>query len=226
MLRIGVFSKAGSSLLLMNKLYPEIASYLNTLQQTAPLPARRQGVLRELADYISRKHRMDEVAEVIFICTHNSRRSHLAQIWASIAAHYHNVDDFIAFSGGTESTAFHPNAIDALERAGRKIEKPGGKNPVYLVKFSEAHKGVQAFSKKYNDKYNPNRNFCAVLTCDEADAACPLVMGMDQRIALTYEDPKVADGLAGESLIYDERCAQIAIEMFFMMGQVNAYNLR
>jgi len=210
----------------MNKLYPELETFLNTLQRSAPLPAMRQGILRGIADYISRKHRMDEVAELVFICTHNSRRSHMAQIWASVAAHYHGIDDMLAFSGGTEATAFHPNAIDALERAGCQIDRTGGKNPVYLVRFSDSHRGIQAFSKKYNDKYNPNRGFCAVMTCADADEACPLVMGMDQRISITYEDPKESDGTSKEQDVYDARCRQIALEMFYMMGQVNAYNLR
>jgi len=210
----------------MNKLYPELETYLNTLQRNTPLPAMRQGILHEVADYISRKHRMDEVAELVFICTHNSRRSHMAQIWASVAAHYHGIDDVLAFSGGTEATAFHPNAIATLERAGCQIDKTGGKNPVYLVKFSDLHHGIQAFSKKYNDRYNPNRGFCAVMTCADADEACPVVLGMDQRISVIYEDPKVADGSPHEQETYDARCRQIALEMFYMMGQVNAYNLR
>ena len=210
----------------MNKLYPEIESYLNTLQRNTPLPAMRQGILRGIADYISRKHRMDEVAELVFICTHNSRRSHLAQIWAAVAAHYQGIENILTFSGGTEATAFHPNSIGALERAGLQVDKPGGKNPVYLVKFSETHQGVQAFSKKYNDKYNPAKSFCAVMTCAEADAACPLVMGMDQRISITYEDPGESDGKPDEEAVYDAGSRQIAIEMFYLMGQANACNLR
>ena len=106
----------------MNKLYPEIESYLNTLQRNAPLPEMRQKILRGIAEYISHKHEKSEVAELVFICTHNSRRSHFAQIWAAVAAHYQGIQNILTFSGGTEVTAFHPNAIAALERAGLQID--------------------------------------------------------------------------------------------------------
>jgi arsenate reductase len=49
---------------------------------------------------------------------------------------------------------------------------------------------------------------------------------MDQRISITYDDPKESDGKPDEEAVYDARSRQIAMEMFYMMGQVNAYNLR
>jgi arsenate reductase len=210
----------------MKPLFPDIETYIKQLPKTHPVPARRQLILKEISDFIYKKHQKDEVAELVFICTHNSRRSHLAQVWASVALHYHGIENTLSFSGGTEATAFHPNAIEALERAGCMIDKTGGKNPVYLVKFAKAHKGLQAFSKKYNDKYNPNKGFCAIMTCSEADDACPVVLGMEKRIALTYEDPKIADGQVNEGQVYDDRCAQIAMEMFYMAAQVSAKNFR
>ena len=210
----------------MNKLFPQVETYIKNLPGNTPLTASRQEILREVVSYIHKKHQEDKVAELVFICSHNSRRSHLTQIWATIASHYHGLDNLLTFSGGTEATAFNGNAIAALERAGCVVEKPGGKNPVFLVKFSETHKGIQAFSKKYGDKYNPQKGFCAVMTCSEADDACPVVFGMDGRVSLKYVDPKSGDGLPNEAEVYDQRCAQIAIEMFYMIGQVNALKLR
>lgn len=204
----------------MKKLYPEIESHLNTLRQNVSLPARRQEILQEIADYISCKHLMNETAALIFICTQNSRRSHLTQIWASAAAHYYGIDNVLTFSGGVETTTFHPNTIEALERAGCHIDKVGEKNPICLVRFSDSHRGIQAFSKKYNDKTNPNQRFCAVMTCADADEACPVVLGMDQRISLTYKDPKFADGTSSEKATYDAICRQIVLEMFYTMDQV------
>lgn len=209
----------------MNKLFPDIENYIKALPRETSLTAQRQGILRQISAYIHKKHMEDKVAELVFICTHNSRRSHLTQIWAAIAAHYHGLENMLTFSGGTEATAFNMSAIEALERAGCEVDKPGGKNPVYLVRFSDNHKGLQAFSKKYDDKYNPQRGFCAVMTCSEADEACPVVLGMDKRVSLTYVDPKEADGQPNESKVYDERCAQIAMEMFWMIGQVNALRI-
>lgn len=199
--------------------------YIKGLPKETPLTAQRQGILRQISEYIHKKHNQDKVAELVFICTHNSRRSHLAQIWCTIASHYHGLDNLLSFSGGTEATAFNPNAIAALERAGCVVEKTGGQNPVYLVKFSESHKGIQAFSKKYNNKYNPDKGFCAVMTCSEADDACPVIFGMDGRVVLMYDDPKEADGRPDQDDVYDARCAQIAMEMFWMIGHVNALEI-
>jgi len=210
----------------MNSLYPELEKYIKSLHQKARVPYRRQKILRQVADFIYEKLERDEVAELVFICTHNSRRSHMAQIWTALAAYYHNIPNILTFSGGTEATAFHPNAVATMERAGFRIDKPGGKNPVYLVKFAPEHRGLQSFSKVYADKYNPKSGFCAVMTCAEADEACPVVLGMEKRVSLPYEDPKVADGQHNEQMVYDQRCQQIALEMLFMMGQVYAKKLR
>ncbi len=206
----------------MNKLYPEIEAFIKTLPGTTPLTARRQKMLQEVSAFIYKKQQADDVAELVFICTHNSRRSHFAQLWAAIAAHYHGIENVLTFSGGTEATAFHPNAVAAMERAGCKIQKGVGNNPVYLVKFSDSHPGCQAFSKKYGDKYNPKNKFCAVMTCTDADEACPVVLGMEKRVSLTYDDPKISDGTKLEAQRYDERCRQIAMEMFYMISHVGA----
>lgn len=89
-----------------------------------------------------------EKAELIFICTHNSRRSHIAQVWAQTAATYYNVPNVVAYSGGTEATAFNPRAVKAMEEAGFKITKTTeGTNPVYEVRFSDDATFIKAFSK-------------------------------------------------------------------------------
>jgi arsenate reductase (thioredoxin) len=210
----------------MKRLYPELETYIKQMPKLVSVSAKRQKLLRDLAAFISDKLDKDEIAELVFICTHNSRRSILAQVWAAAAAHYHGLENVITYSGGTEVTAFHPNAMAALERAGFRIDKLGGKNPVQLVRFAEDHKGVQCFSKKYSDKYNPNSGFCAIMTCSDADEACPVVFGMKKRVSLTYEDPKAADGSPKEQAIYDERTRQIGMEMFFLMGNVSTKKLR
>ena len=66
-----------------------ITSYLDSLlllgENIAP---DRKLRLQQLADYISQKLESKEEIGLIFICTHNSRRSHMGQIWAQVAAHY------------------------------------------------------------------------------------------------------------------------------------------
>ena len=124
------------------------------------------------------------------------------------------------FSGGTEATAFNPNAVAALERAGFKIRNDGEENPRYMVAFDDDASPLTAFSKKYEDPPNPTSGFAAIMTCSEADSECPIVFGADKRIKLFYVDPKVADGTPQEAATYDERCRQIATEMYYVFYKI------
>ncbi len=186
------------------------------------IPTQRKALLHTLAGYIRAQQEAGEPAELIFICTHNSRRSHFGQIWAQCLAAHFGYTHVKSFSGGTEATAFHPNSIRALREAGLEIEtKATSPNPVYRVTFgSEPTHHTYAWSKAYTDPTNPQTDFCAIMTCTEADEACPLVAGAKIRIPITYEDPKVGDGTPQEAAGYRERCRQIAAELAYMYMQV------
>ena len=162
-------------------------------------------------------------ADLVFICTHNSRRSHFGQIWAQAAAVWFGRSNVRTYSGGTEATAFEPRAIAALQRAGMQVERSeDGANPRYLVRLgstADAWSRIECFSKHYESPPNPRADFIAVMTCAQADAGCPLVLGATARIALPYEDPKAFDGSARETAAYDACCAQIAREMLFCFEQ-------
>ena len=145
----------------------------------------------------------------------------MSQLWASAAAAHYGVEKGInTYSGGTEVTAFNPRAVAAMERAGFIFEKGGGENPHYLAKFAENGPEFTCWSKKYDDQANPQTNFAAILTCSEADKNCPYIPGATLRSPIKYEDPKEFDGTADEQKAYDERCRQIATEMFFLMSEV------
>ncbi|HRD39757.1 MAG TPA: protein-tyrosine-phosphatase, partial [Bacteroidia bacterium] len=97
---------------------------------------------------------------LIYVCTHNSRRSHFGQVWAQVAADYYQIENVSTFSGGTEATAFNPNAINALKRVGFKIESSDlSVNPLYQVFYSESTKPCLCFSKVYNHPDNPQAHF-------------------------------------------------------------------
>lgn len=145
----------------------------------------------------------------------------MAQLWAGLAAHYYGLNMIETFSGGTEATAFNPNAVDAMIRAGFKVVNPGGNNPKYEVHYSENESPFICYSKTFDDSVNPDADFVAVMTCSDADENCPFVPGTDFRISVTYRDPKESDGTDMESQTYDERCKQIATEMFYMMSLVS-----
>jgi protein-tyrosine-phosphatase len=196
--------------------------YLDTVSQNfASISPERKQTLEALARFVQEKVAAGEEAQLIFICTHNSRRSHLGQLWAQAAAHYYGVPRVRTYSGGTEATAFHPNAVAALKRAGFVIETINvGDNPRYRVAYGEEVIASEVFSKKYDDVTNPQQDFAAVMTCTQADADCPLVPGASRRITLPYDDPKEADGTPEEASRYDERCRQIATEMMYCFSRI------
>lgn len=203
-------------------LNPELQAYVTNVAKEGfdAIPAERKARLRRLAEFVSDQRATGEPADLTYICTHNSRRSHMSQLWAATAAAWYGVDGVNTYSGGTEATAFNPRAVAALERAGFDIENPGGENPRYRVKYSPSAPAMECFSKKYDDAFNPADGFAAVMTCSAADKSCPVVMGAKVRVGIPYEDPKVADGTPEEAQRYDERCRQIASEMLYLFSQV------
>ena len=202
-------------------MHAELKQYLGrALRGVDGISEERRRALDDLAVFVSSKRRSGETAELTFICTHNSRRSHMGQLWAATAAAHFGIDEVRTYSGGTEATAFNLRALAAMERAGFVIEKPRGDNPRYRVTFDESGPVIECFSKTYDDPLNPAEGFAAVMTCSEADAACPVVLGAALRVPIRYKDPKVADGTPQEAAVYDERCLQIATEMLYLFSRV------
>ncbi|WP_338767174.1 protein-tyrosine-phosphatase [Bernardetia sp. ABR2-2B] len=210
-----------------NKLYPKLQNYSKNLASNfETIDEERKIKLKKIGDYIINKKMDKKQIDMTIICTHNSRRSHFGQAWLQIAAYYYNIEGITTFSGGTESTAFNPRAVAALQRTGIKLEKVGsvdkeGKNPIYLMSVGEKfEKELFMFSKKYSHKQNPQKDFAAIMVCSDADKNCPLVMGADARFAIPFKDPKISDGTDKEAQTYDERCKQIGTEFFFIMDYV------
>jgi arsenate reductase (thioredoxin) len=187
------------------------------------IPTERKALLQQLVQFVESKVKAGQPVYLNFICTHNSRRSHLSQIWAQAAAHYYNVPNVFCYSGGTEATAFNPRAVKAMQEAGFSIiVTKEGENPMYDVRFAEGVEHLIAFSKKYDDPFNHNKDFAAIMTCSHADENCPLVLGASGRVALTYNDPKDFDGTSQEAAKYAERVHEIGREILFAFSQVNA----
>jgi arsenate reductase (thioredoxin) len=203
--------------------FPALLQYLRNAQsQFDAIPNDRRGDLAKVSDYVRERLSKSEPAKLTFICTHNSRRSHLSQIWAQVAAEHYGLVGVETFSGGTEATAFNPRAVAAMQRCGLRIvaDDAAATNPRYSVYTSDTAASQICFSKAYGDPPNPSKGYCAVMTCSQADDACPLVMGCDLRMPIRYEDPKVADDTEFEAQRYDERSAQICREMLYMMSRV------
>ena len=181
----------------------------------------RKNILQPLIDYIQGKVNSKKPVNLNFICTHNSRRSHLSQVWAQTSASFYNIDNVHCYSGGTQETALFPKVAETLENQGLQILKIADSiNPIYAIKFDENCLPIIGFSKKYNDAFNPISNFAAILTCSQADEGCPFISGAEKRIPITYEDPKVSDGTAEQTEVYKQRSFQIATEMMYIFSQI------
>ncbi len=203
-------------------MYKDLLSYIESaVADMDSIPRERKKELKTVADYVKTKKETGEKANLTFICTHNSRRSHLSQIWAATAAAYYGLEENVnTYSGGTEATAFYPSAVAAIERAGFLVDNPGGDNPHYKVNHTGNGKTLECFSKKYDDPFNAQERFAAIMTCSHADEACPYIPGADLRVPVRYVDPKESDGTERETAAYDARCKQIATEMLYLMSQV------
>lgn len=200
---------------------PKISALFNSFS-TQSLSKERKELLDVLINHISEKQSKKEEIKLNFICTHNSRRSQFAQVWATVAAHFHRVD-VSCYSGGTEATAFNERAISSLKRSGFRVSKEGSENPIYQIYFTEGDENIRAFSKIYNANENPLSEFAAIMTCSDANTNCPIIPGAEKRIPLLYNDPKEFDNTPFEPEKYDERSLQIASEMFYIFSKIKLH---
>ena len=204
-----------------NAFYPPLHRYLMArMSESSQIPADRRKALERISAFIAERVTSGATSRLTFICTQNSRRSQMAQIWAQATARFLGVPGVSAFSGGTEATAFDPRAVSAMIRAGFRIERHAkDDNPVYLVHAGDDLPPVRAFSKAYLDPSNPTEGFCAVMTCSRADRECPVITSADERVLIPYEDPKTFDGTEQESVRYDTTCREICREMGWLFAR-------
>ena len=205
-----------------NILFPEIEQIVRTFNLES-ISAERKITLQPLIDFIQAKASNQQEIRLNLICTHNSRRSHLSQVWAQTAAAYYDIKNVFCYSGGTEATALFPMVAQTLVKSGFKIKTISeGKNPVYSIKYAANEHPVIGFSKTYDDDFNPQSAFAAIMTCSQADGGCPFIPGAEKRIPITFEDPKAFDNTPQQAEKYEERSVQIATEMFYVFSQIKS----
>ncbi|MBL86372.1 MAG: protein-tyrosine-phosphatase [Winogradskyella sp.] len=201
-------------------LFSKLSEKIDSLD-TSIISEERKAVLQPLIDFIQSKVDTKQMINLNFICTHNSRRSHLSQAWAQATASYFGIENLFCYSAGTEATALFPVAAETLSNSGFKVDKLSkGNNPVYSLKYAENAHPIIGFSKTINSEFNPQNGFAAIMTCSSADQGCPFIAGAEKRIPITYEDPKIADGTPQQAEKYLERSTQIATEMKFVFSQI------
>ncbi|MEL1242394.1 arsenate-mycothiol transferase ArsC [Flavobacterium flavipallidum] len=202
------------------ELFDRIETKIQSLDTTF-LTQERKNTLQPLIDFIQNKQSNQQEIRLNFICTHNSRRSHLSQVWAQTMAAYFDIKNVFCYSGGTEATALFPVAAQTLANTGFEIKTIAeGKNPIYSIKHGANSHPVVGFSKTYDDAFNPQAAFAAILTCSSADQGCPFIAGAEKRIPITFEDPKAFDNTPQQAEKYEERSTQIASELFYVFSKI------
>lgn len=155
-------------------LNPELRASLERWSASPPTETARLEPLRAAL----KQHRA-----AIFVCTHNARRSQLAQCIAWAAARWHGLAQHHFFSAGTEPGQVDPRSFAALGRAGFGVRNNE-------VRLSASEAPVVLSSKQLGDASLPSR-FVATMVCSAADSSCPIVDGAAARVSLPHEDPSV-----------------------------------
>lgn len=193
----------------------------NFEEQALSITEERKNSLDALAQTISEELTSNEHLDIVIICTHNSRRSQVGELWIRTLANYFSIENVHSFSGGTEATALHPNMAQAIITTGWKMlhENNQSSNPTYHISIS-GEESQKMFSKKYDDAFNPEKDYLAILVCDEAAEACPIVIGAKHRFPLPYSDPKAFDGTERQNEKYLECVSLIGTEFFYCFSKV------
>ncbi len=197
-------------------LFPEIQAYLTELMiSLEQIPAAHAAERDRLAKWIAEHYQAGTELPLIVVCTGNSRRSVLLSMLLNLSGAYCGLPEIRGYSGGTHPSAVNSRAITALRAIGVDVwpfgtdasrGEEGLPNPQYQFCWGRRLFGLSLetleFSKTYHDASNPQSGFGALMVCDEADAACPIVTGAAIRVSLPFVDPKARDGLADEAEAY------------------------
>ncbi len=126
---------------------------------------------------------MERKRNVLFLCTHNSSRSQMAEAFLRKYAG----DQFNVYSAGLEPTEIHPMTRQVMAEAGLSLE-------------GQSAKGVQTYLGKLLVSH-------LIIVCEEANSKCPYSWpGVYERLFWPFEDPDTAQGSHEERL---ERFRQV-----------------
>ncbi len=191
------------------------------LLEKQPISNERKIILTNFAKHLQSKIKADEIVNVIFICTHNSRRSILGQVWFQTLSSYFGFKNMFSYSGGTESTKIAEPIIETLKNQGFDIDIIAQTdNSIYAIKYDENSPAIIGFSKEFSHSFNPQSDFTAIMVCSDADKNCPFIETANKQIAITYEDPKLFDNTEKQDKKYSERSLEIGSELFFVFSKL------
>ena len=197
-------------------------SIIELIKEFNLITENRKQKLENLALVINESLTNFGKAEITVICTHNSRRSQLGQLWIKTAAIHYGIKNIYTFSGGTEATSFNCRMVNAVKEYGFKVKQlDENANPKYHILLGEEDESMDIlFSKVYSENYNPQSNYIAIIVCSQADEGCPFVAGASKRISLPYIDPKEFDDTEFESFKYLEKVKEIGRDMLYMTSKI------
>ena len=197
-----------------------LENFFESAHKKTTITEDRKIVLSNIVAAIAREYSKNETVNLNFICTHNSRRSQLGQVWSFFAASYFNLN-INAFSGGTEVTAFYKNTVKTLQKVGFEFQLTdfSHQNPTYQISFNGNENRILGFSKLYSNPIN-TEPFMAITTCNNADTNCPFIPTASHRFHLPFIDPKHSDGTTKQEETYLQTSIQIAGEVYFIFSEV------
>jgi len=198
-----------------------VKSFFENANKTILITDERKALLKNIAKFIIDELEDRDKINLNFICTHNSRRSQISQVWAFYAATYFELP-INAYSGGTETTAFHRNTVKTLQDVGFNfnVENFSHQNPKYSISFKGTDKTILGFSKKYDDPTN-EYPYVAITTCGHADENCPFIPDALKRFHLPFEDPKSSDNTPLQKEAYLKTNQRIAAEIFIIFNEIS-----
>lgn len=201
-----------------------IDTLIQSLIEFDAIAPQRIAELQKTAQALSDLYKEQSKLDIIVICTHNSRRSHLGQVLFALAADHFEVPNVTVYSGGIEVTAFNHRMVKALQDYGFEVltNSSNTKNPIYEVRWGDdSHQTLKGiFSKIYDHALNPSEKFAAILVCDSADQKCPVVLGASKRLVLNYTDPKKSDDTPQEAQAYLNKVIEMGREFFYVMNEM------
>ena len=181
--------------------------FKTALHQIDSIKSGRLDVLDKIASKITSRLKLDLKANVVFVCTHNSRRSQIAEVSLRSFLKVLQIPEISVFSCGTEKTGIPDQIVRLLEGLGFEVLKTG--------EFINVGSEITLSSKTFDDPGLPP-NLLAIMVCDHASESCPFVPSFSERISLEFQDPKSADGSPQETVSYENAWKKISREMAYL----------
>lgn len=139
------------------------------------------------------------MTRVLFICTHNSARSQMAEAWLNLLGG----GDFVAESAGLEPGTLNPYVVKAMREQGVDISGAATRSV-----FETFKKGAL---------FN-----CIITVCADAESKCPIYPGIAQRMHVPFPDPSSFTGTPGE-ILAQVRVVRDAIKAFVLQFVLNTH---